>query len=112
MDENKIIFNDVDWNTRLVTNPDFILREIGDECVVVPVVESGRFENTMLTLNETSAWLWRHFRKGATPAQVLENALHEFESENGDPKFIEYGVYRFLLESLDLGTLIREDGEK
>ena len=100
-----MIYENIGWNTRLSINPDYILREIGDESVVVPVVESGPFENSMFTLNETSAWLWRHFAKGATPAEVLEIAQHEFESENGDPKFIEYGVYRFVLESLDLKVL-------
>ena len=112
MDENKNIINDVTWDTKLIINPDYILREIGDESVVVPVVESGPFENSMFTLNETSAWLWRHFAKGATAADVLRIANSEFESENGDPKFIEFGIYRFVLESVDLGILIpAEDGE-
>ena len=69
------------------------------------MVESGPFENSMFTLNETSAWLWRHFRDGATPAEVLNIAMHEFESENGDPEFIKFGVYRFVLESADLKIL-------
>lgn len=101
-----MIYEQIGWNTRLITNPDYILREIGDESIVVPVVESGPFENSMLTLNETSAWLWRHFAKGATPAEVLENALLEFESENGDPEFIKFGIYRFVLESADLKILL------
>ena len=109
--ENEMIFENVGWNTRLTVNPDFILREIGDECVLVPVVEDGPFQNTMLNMNETAAWLWRHFRKGATPAEVLEIARHEFEGENGDPKPIEYGVYRYVLESVSLGVLLPEEAQ-
>ena len=108
---DKMIYENIGWDTRLIINPDYILREIGDESVVVPVVESGPFENSMFTLNETSAWLWRHFVKGATPAEVLDIAMHEFESENGDPKFIEYGVYRFVLESAELKILQLAEGE-
>ena len=103
MDE--MIYENIGWDTKLIINPDYILREIGDESVVVPVVESGPFENSMFTLNETSAWLWRHFREGATAAEVLNIAMHEFESENGDPEFIKYGVYRFVLESASLDIL-------
>lgn len=106
-----MIYEQIGWNTRLITNPDYILREIGDESIVVPVVESGPFENSMLTLNETSTWLWRHFAQGATPAEVLEIALHEFESENGDPEFIKYGIYRFVLESADLKVLLPVEGQ-
>lgn len=105
----EMIFENVGWHTRLVTNPDFILREIGEECVLVPVVEDGPFQNTMLTMNETSAWLWRHFHKGATPAEVLEIARREFESENGDPEFIDFGVYKYVLESVSLDVLRPEE---
>lgn len=106
--ENEHLSEIVGWNTRLVTNPDFILREIGNESVLVPVVEDGPFQNTMLNMNETSAWLWRHFRNGATPAEVLEIARREFDSEKGD-KFIEFGVFRYVLESVDLGILLPEE---
>ena len=109
MDE--MIYENIGWNTKLSINPDYILREIGDESVVVPVVDSGPFENSMFTLNDTSAWLWRHFAKGATPAEVLETAYREFESENGDPEFIKFGIYRFVLESADLKILQLAEGQ-
>ena len=108
----EMIFENVGWHTRLVTNPDFILREIGDECVLVPVVEDGPFVNTMLNMNETSAWLWRHFKNGATPAEVLEIAQHEFESENGDPEFIKFGVFHYVLESVSLRVLLPEETQE
>lgn len=105
----EMIFENVGWHTRLVTNPDFILREIGDECVLVPVVEDGPFQNTMLNMNETAAYLWRQFKKGATPAEVLEIARHEYEGEGGDPASIVEGVYRYVLESVSLDLLRPEE---
>ena len=38
-EEKKII--EIDWDTRIKTNPDFILREIGVESILVPVGEVG-----------------------------------------------------------------------
>ena len=103
-----MIFENIGWHTRLITNPSFILRNIGGQSIVVPVVSEGAFENTMLTLNDTASWLWSRFQKGAAPADVLEAARREFESENGDPEFITYGVYRFVLDGLNLKTLLPE----
>ncbi len=107
MDE--MIIGSVGWNTRLVTNPDFILREIGEESILVPIVESGPFQNTMLTMNETAAYLWRHFSEGCTPAELRDLALQEYEAENGDPNVITEGIYSFVFESVANGTLLPEE---
>lgn len=40
-------------------NPNYILREIEDECVLVPVDDSCIITNGIITLNDTSAFLWK-----------------------------------------------------
>ena len=38
---------------RYQVNPNFILREVAQEAVLVPVGDAGRFEGTMISLNAT-----------------------------------------------------------
>ena len=43
-------------------NPNYILREIENECVLVPVDESCIVTNGIISLNDTSAFLWKCFQ--------------------------------------------------
>lgn len=102
---------ELESDTRIRTNPDFILREIGGESILVPVGDVGPFENSMLTLNETSAFLWKLFMEGCTTAEALEKALQEYTSEEEDKKDIIGGVHAYVVQSLNLGLLIPETEE-
>lgn len=106
-EEKKTI--DITDDTRLKANPDYILREIGGECILVPVGENNPFGNSMLTLNETSAFLWKKFMEGSTPKEVLEAALNEYESDQEDKSDIVGGVYSYIVQSLNLGLLLPEE---
>lgn len=108
-EEKKII--EIDWDTRIKTNPDFILREIGGESILVPVGEVGPFENTMLTLNETSAFMWKMFMEGCTPADVRDKALAEYTSDAESNEDILGGIMAFVMQSLQLGLLKTEEEE-
>ena len=48
---------------RYCTNEDYILREIAGETILVPTGASADHFNGMLTLNETSRFLWELFRR-------------------------------------------------
>lgn len=106
-EEKKTI--EIDWDTRIKTNPDFILREIGGESILVPVGEVGPFENTMLTLNETSAFMWKMFMEGCTPGDVRDKALEEYTSESENNDEILEGIMAYVMQSLELGLLIPEE---
>ena len=54
----------------------FVLRNIIDEYVVMPVgVEMNSFSN-LLVLNETGAYLWRCLQNGVPDEKVLVEQLH------------------------------------
>ena len=108
MDEEKKTI-EINENTRLKANPDYILRQIGDECILVPVGEATPFENSMLTLNETAAFMWKMFMEGSTPREVLEAAMAEYESDEEDKADIIKGVYSYIMQSLQLGLLLLEE---
>lgn len=96
-------------NTRLKANPDYILREIGGECILVPVGGNNPFENSMLTLNETAAFMWKMFMKGSTPREVLDAATKEYESDEENKADIINGVLSYIMQSLQLGLLQIEE---
>lgn len=53
-------------SVKFYRNPDFILREIGGESLLVPVGQNNAFDNSMITLNETFVYLWKLFQKPIT----------------------------------------------
>ena len=64
-------------------SPDFILRDIGDGTVLVPVGASGELENSLITFNETYAFIWRCFETPRSIAEVIELAKKEYEDPDG-----------------------------
>ncbi len=59
--------------------PNFMLREIAGSAVVVPVEEAAEHFHGMFTLNETSAFLWRHLEEETTEGALLTALLSEYE---------------------------------
>ena len=68
---------------KYVTTPDFILREIGDEAVLVPIGDVGELENSIITLNDTYAFIWRQFNESRTMPEVIEAAHREYDDPEG-----------------------------
>ena len=54
----------------------FVLRQVADTWVVMPLGQVSLDFNGMLTLNETGALLWQELEKGGD-AEALTNALTE-----------------------------------
>lgn len=91
-------------NKQYKANPNFILREIGGEAVLVPIGDAGVFENTMLSLNETCVFLWKFFQTPKTAQEAIDEAKKIYddpgeEIERGVNSFInDYLRYRLLTE--------------
>lgn len=90
---------------RYKANPDFLLREIGGEAVLVPLGDVGVFENTMLSLNETCAFLWKAFQSPKTAQEVIDEAK---EAYDGDASEIEQGVHSFIKDYSHYKLLMEE----
>ncbi len=59
----------------------FILREVAGNFIVVAVGEAVKTYNGLITLNETSAFLWNKLIKGATEDELVDALLSEYEVE-------------------------------
>ena len=86
-------------------NPNFLLREVAGEAVLVPVGEAGIFENSVISLNETCRFLWQLFQQPRTMEDVIAEARKEYSDPDGE---LEQGVKDFVREYLRYGLLKEE----
>ena len=90
---------------RYRTNPNFLMREIGGESVLVPVDEAGVFENSMLSLNRSSSFLWKVFQTPHTIQEAIEQAEEQFSAPPGE---IERDVKQFVKDHTNFNLLVEE----
>ena len=90
---------------RFKANPDFLLREVAGESVLVPVGEAGIFENSVISLNETCSFLWKLFQEPRTADEVIAEARREYTDAEGE---MEQGINDFIREYLRYGLLKEE----
>ena len=86
-------------------NPDFLLREVAGEAVLIPVGEAGIFENSVISLNETCRFLWQLFQQPRTMEDVIAEAKKEYSDPDGE---MEQGIKDFIREYLQYGLLKEE----
>lgn len=86
-------------------NPNFLLREVAGEAVLVPVGEAGIFENSVISLNETCRFLWQLFQQPRTEEDVITEARKEYSDPDGE---MEQGIKDFIREYLKYGLLKEE----
>lgn len=91
-------------NSLYQVNPNFILREIAGEALLVPVGEAGVFENSMISLNVTSLFLWKQFDEPSTVDDVIKKAQAAYDDPSGK---MEAEIRQFVIEYVKAG-LIKE----
>ena len=62
----------------------FILREIAGSFVVVPVGQNLVDFSSMITLNETGAFLWNVLSVGASEEELCQKLLSEYEGVSNE----------------------------
>lgn len=86
-------------------NPDFLLREVAGEAVLIPVGEAGVFENSVISLNDTCSFLWKLFQEPRTEEEVIAEAKTEYSDPDGE---MEQGIRSFIEEYVKYGLLKEE----
>lgn len=81
---------------------DFILRQVADTWVVLPLGDTSVNFNGMLTLNESGALLWKMLERGADQEQLEETLLTEY---NISREIAATDVELFLCRLEDAGCL-------
>ncbi|MBQ3182431.1 MAG: PqqD family protein [Clostridia bacterium] len=60
-------------------NENFVLRQIADTWVVLPLGDTTLDFNGMMTLNETGSFLWSILEKGCQQAELVNALLNEYD---------------------------------
>lgn len=60
-------------------NPDFLLRDVADSLVLVPVGEAAKRFPGMITLNETGKFLWEALAAEQTAETLTALLLEQYE---------------------------------
>ena len=87
-------------------NPDFLLREVAGEAVLIPIGEAGVFENSVISLNDTCSFLWKLLQTPRTIEDVIAEAKKEYSDPDG---VMEQGIYSFIRDYLKYGLLLEEE---
>ena len=91
---------------RYCTNEDYIIREIAGETILVPTGAHADHFNGMLTLNETSRFLWEFLRSPHTFEETVAAAQERYDD---DTRTQESDIYDYMHESVMLGFLKEEE---
>ena len=91
---------------RYQISPNYLLREIGGEHVIVPVGEECVISNAVMNPNASAVFLWKAFQDPSTVDQVVQKGLQEYEV---DEATLRNAVQRFVKEMLMLRILEEMD---
>ena len=63
----------------LKLDKEYVLRQIGDDYIIVPVGETVLSFNGMITVNETGAFLWEQLVEGINKEELLQTMVETYE---------------------------------
>lgn len=96
-------------NIRWRTNENFLLRTIAGESMIIPIgdISDPRFDNCMISVNETTVFLWEFFsEQPRTEAEAVEAAEEAFEAPAG---VIAAHIHEFIEAYFNFGLLHKEE---
>lgn len=93
----------VSMETRLVVNPNVVLREEGDEGAILFDPDSG----AVRVLNSTAVAVWKLLEQERTVKEILGELRHQFEDVDADAEEQVLGLVQQLVRIGAVGT----DGE-
>lgn len=73
----------------------FLLRNLGDEHMVVAIGEAGLNFSGLIRLNDTGAWLWNQLKEEISEEALVERMCENFE--NLDHKTAQADLKEFLM---------------
>ena len=84
-------------------NPDFLLRDVADSLILVPVGEATRKFPGMVTMNATSAFLWAQLEQEQTPQSLVQALQAEYDVEEA---LAAADVQKFLDKLVEIGAIL------
>ena len=83
----------------------FMLREIAEEYLLVPIGRNALRMNGLVTTTETGAFLYQLLSKPLTEGELVRALAAEYEMQEED---LTEDVRDFLEDSVEKGTIVKE----
>ncbi len=91
---------------RIVKNPDFIVRQIGEETLLIPIARARADLNAVLVLEGIGGVIWELLEQKPTEQQLLEILQEQYEA---DAQTIAKDTSHFLQELHALGAIFFQE---
>lgn len=86
-------------------NENFVIRQIADEYIIVPIGENVLNFNGMITVNEIGRFIWEQLQEDLTKEEVLKRIIGEYEV---DEQTASTDLDEFLVRLQEGGLLQQE----
>ena len=83
-------------------NPNYILKTIVDETVIVPTGTAVQYFNGIISTNEVAGFIWQHIEECEKPEDMVDKVLEVFEI---DRMTAEKDVIEFLNTLKEVGMI-------
>ena len=90
------------------THPDFILRQIAGENILVPCGESARQLSGLINMNSTAAFIWQNLNDAKDLDELTARVMENFEV---DEETARRDVNGLTAELILAGMVLTEEGE-
>lgn len=74
-------------------NPNYIVKNVLDETIIVPTGEANQYFNGLISTNEVAGFIWQNIEKCETPKDMVDKVFGEFDI---DYETAETDVMEFL----------------
>lgn len=89
---------DIDTKTLFRINPNYLLRQVADDYVIIPIDDELELSNAIMTPNRSAVFIWNEFLDANTIENVIKKALSKYDVSE---ETIRRDVRRFVFESLN-----------
>lgn len=87
-------------------NPDILIRNVGDEWIMVPTGDFAQRFNGMISLNIFSQFVWQQFEQPHSEGEVLQATHAQFE----DPDhMLDVQVRKLISDFTRMGLLLKQE---
>ena len=91
------------------THPDFILRQIAGENILVPCGEAAKRLSGLINMNSTAAFIWQNLNDAKDLDELTARVVDNFEI---DEETARRDVNGLTAEMIQKGMVLLEDGDE
>ncbi len=95
--------------TEYRTNPNYLIRKVTDQYLLVAVGSTEVMQNKLMTLNETGCFIWDNLQDFLTIEELIARAKKQFIDKNGA---LEQEICSFVKSLVKLGLIEERSSKK